>query len=388
MFNYIDIKYIHMMSGYMERFKDVGNGTYNVRCSLCGDSKKSEIKARGYFYLSENNNYRYKCFNCAVNISLGELLREVNISLYNEYNLEIFKEKNLYKKGPAKSKKVESIKDIVKDYTQEALSDKVLKTFISISELADDHPARSYLISRSIPIDMMNQLFYCDNLSKSVSLMPNYGHKQAPEMQGIILPYYDSENKFVAFQIRNLDSNSNLRYLTYDLVDNHIHIYNYNNIKSDTPVYVFEGAFDSMCCINGTAASGSSIDAKLSEIKKKNKDVVIVYDNDYKYNVEIANQLLKIIENGYKVVLYNDMMNKYKDVNNYVKASNVSPEELTKYLERCTYNGLEAKLQIIKQYKDRGLSLWQKQNSTPKTKRQRINKNLLTQAKKDSPFMI
>ena len=43
-FTYIDEKYIKLLSSYLDRFKDVGNNTYNCRCIYCGDSQKSLLK--------------------------------------------------------------------------------------------------------------------------------------------------------------------------------------------------------------------------------------------------------------------------------------------------------------------------------------------------------
>lgn len=41
----------------------------NLRCPVCGDSKKSASKRRGWVYLSGKGNPSYHCFNCGANMS-------------------------------------------------------------------------------------------------------------------------------------------------------------------------------------------------------------------------------------------------------------------------------------------------------------------------------
>ena len=87
-FTYIDEKYIKQLSSYVDRFKDMGNNTYNCRCPYCGDSQKSLLKARGYFYVSTNGRWRYKCHNCAKSTNLAGLIEHVDPLLYKEYIME------------------------------------------------------------------------------------------------------------------------------------------------------------------------------------------------------------------------------------------------------------------------------------------------------------
>ena len=89
--DYIDVKYINLLSPRLEKFKKVKPNLYNCRCPLCGDSKRNKTKARGYFYQIKNNT-NYKCHNCGVNISLSNMLKEVDPVMQKEYVFEKFKE--------------------------------------------------------------------------------------------------------------------------------------------------------------------------------------------------------------------------------------------------------------------------------------------------------
>ena len=384
-FNYIDEKYIRQLSMYTERFKEVGNGTYNCRCLYCGDSSKSIFKARGYFYLNDNNNWRYKCHNCAINVNLSEFLKYVSMSLYEEYRFEVIQD---YREEKKLTKRIETPKEnINKVSVEDTLHNmKILKSMKRLDELEDDNPGVKYILDRLIPTDRMNQLYYTDSLKSVVQHISAYDLNRVPDIKGIIIPYFNN-GLLESFQIRNIDKQSDMRYLTYDIAKSPSHIYNYENIKTDKKVFIFEGAFDSMFCENGVAASGASILQKLDKIKEVNKDLVVVFDNDYKTNDEIMELLLNIIEKEYSVVLFDNEMNGYKDINAYVKDKNKSVKEVTEYLHRCTYSDLGAKMFLASQKRDRGSLRWANESTslTQKKKHKKISKNL---ERKNTPFTI
>ena len=47
---YVDTKYIALVSGRLEKFKQKNENLFNFRCPYCGDSSKNRNRARGYFY--------------------------------------------------------------------------------------------------------------------------------------------------------------------------------------------------------------------------------------------------------------------------------------------------------------------------------------------------
>ena len=48
--DFIDVKYINLISSRLPKFKKVKPYLYNFRCPICGDSQKEKNKARGYLY--------------------------------------------------------------------------------------------------------------------------------------------------------------------------------------------------------------------------------------------------------------------------------------------------------------------------------------------------
>ena len=71
---YIDQKYLLLVSSQLKQFKKKNDGLYNFRCPYCGDSKKSQTKARGFMFRKENSMI-YKCHNCGVGASLKNFLK-------------------------------------------------------------------------------------------------------------------------------------------------------------------------------------------------------------------------------------------------------------------------------------------------------------------------
>ena len=90
---WIDTKYAGLISSSLPLFKVKQNNPYmaNFRCPICGDSKKSKFKARGYLFTKKNELF-YKCHNCGYGSSFGKLLKHVNSSLYDQYTLERYKQ--------------------------------------------------------------------------------------------------------------------------------------------------------------------------------------------------------------------------------------------------------------------------------------------------------
>ena len=89
---YIDQKYLLLVSSQLKQFKKKSDGLYNFRCPYCGDSQKSQTKARGFMFRKENTMI-YKCHNCGVGASFKNFLKQVDSKISNEYILERYKKK-------------------------------------------------------------------------------------------------------------------------------------------------------------------------------------------------------------------------------------------------------------------------------------------------------
>jgi len=89
--DYVDVKYINLISSRLQKFKKVKNNLYNFRCPICGDSQKNKNKTRGYLYQVKNNT-NFKCHNCGINISFNNFLKQLDSASYKQYTYEKLKE--------------------------------------------------------------------------------------------------------------------------------------------------------------------------------------------------------------------------------------------------------------------------------------------------------
>ena len=68
--NYIDTKYISLISPRLRNFTKKGDYLWNFSCPFCGDSQKNQRKARGFIYRTKNDLF-YKCHNCSHGTNLS-----------------------------------------------------------------------------------------------------------------------------------------------------------------------------------------------------------------------------------------------------------------------------------------------------------------------------
>ena len=109
----IEQQYIMNIASQLQHFKTVEpNKTYNFRCNVCGDSDKNELKTRGYFFYSPQDDiYMMKCHNCSVAYSFQHYLKVYFENEYKDLRTQIFKERGIRQFEP-KTKKDFKVDDI------------------------------------------------------------------------------------------------------------------------------------------------------------------------------------------------------------------------------------------------------------------------------------
>ena len=65
---YVEVKYINIVSSKLRNFKKKSDSVFNFSCPLCGDSKVKKNKARGYF-IENKGTFVFHCHNCTVSLS-------------------------------------------------------------------------------------------------------------------------------------------------------------------------------------------------------------------------------------------------------------------------------------------------------------------------------
>jgi transcription elongation factor Elf1 len=315
--DFVDVKYINLISSRLQKFKKVKNNLYNFRCPLCGDSQKNKNKARGYLYQVKNNT-NFKCHNCGANISFNNFLKQLDLTIHKQYIFEKFKEGNTGRNFTAEEPKFhfESPK---------------FKSKLDLPKASENPDAKSYLENRKLNPD---KFYYSDKFKEwTNSLQPTFDSIENDEPRIIIPLFY--QNTLVGFQGRALGF-SKIKYITIMLDDDAPKIYGLDEVKKDQTVYITEGPFDSTFISNAIALCGADGDVSKWSIG----DCVWIYDNEPR-NAEIHRRIEHCISNGEKVVIWPSSI-KEKDINEMI----LSGLNVQSVIESNTYSGLEAKLKF------------------------------------------
>ena len=146
---------------------------------------------------------------------------------------------------------------------------------------------------------------------------------------------YDESKTLIGFQGRSLGPNS-VKYITVMLNEEAPKIYGLDSIKTEKPIYIVEGPFDSSLIENSVAMCGSDIDIGSFGWS----DYIWVFDNEPR-NREIVNRISKTIDRGDKIVIWPSTVTE-KDVNDMT----MSGHNVMNLLESNTYSGLKAKIKF------------------------------------------
>ncbi len=88
--SYIDSKFLNILSPQLLKFRKTADNLWNFRCPYCGDSQKSRSKARGFVYRKKNDLF-FKCHNCGMGTTLGNLIKYLDSKLHKDYIMERYK---------------------------------------------------------------------------------------------------------------------------------------------------------------------------------------------------------------------------------------------------------------------------------------------------------
>jgi transcription elongation factor Elf1 len=315
--DFVDVKYINLISVKFQKFKKVKHNLYNFRCPICGDSQKNKNKARGYLYQVKNNT-NFKCHNCGINISFNNFLKQIDNVIYKQYTFEKFKEghtgKNFIVEEPVF--KFEAPK---------------FKSKINLPKASSNFDAKKYLESRKLNPD---NYYYTEKFKEWTNSLRQTFDSTDKDEQRIIIPLF-YQNNLVGFQGRALGP-SKVKYITIMLDDDAPKIYGLDEVQKSETVYVTEGPFDSTFVRNAIALCGADGDVTKWGIR----DCVWIYDNEPR-NTEILSRISRVIENGQKVVIWPSTI-KEKDINDMV----LSGLDVQNVIESNIYSGLEAKLKF------------------------------------------
>tara|TARA_E500000318_G_scaffold283_1_gene367 strand:+ start:10220 stop:11212 length:993 start_codon:yes stop_codon:yes gene_type:complete len=323
--DFIDVKYINLISSQLQKFKKVKPYLYNFRCPICGDSKKNKNKARAFLYRVKNNS-NFKCHNCGLSVSFNTFLKQFDIETHKKYIFEKFKDGKTGKNFTS-----ESPEDIFSRMNSSKPKFRK-KIEVNLPDAFDISISKKYLESRSI---FSGSFYYAKNFKEFVNTLKPGTFKDVEfGEERIVIPLVRND-KLIGFQGRALSKNP-IKYLTIMLDEDEPKIYGLDTINKDLPVYVVEGPFDSTFLNNSVALCGSDGDVSCIE----GSDIVLVYDNEPR-NKEIVGRIERAIEGGKRVVIWpNNIVE--KDINDMVLAGH----KVQDLVESNTFTGLQAKLKF------------------------------------------
>jgi len=260
----------------------------------------------------------FKCHNCGASMTLSNFIKHVDPVLHKQYVFERFKDGHT---GRA---------TVVEEPTFNFEAPK-FKRKLKLPKASEDPRPSGYLTARKINPD---NFYYTEHFKKFAnSLKPTFDSEKYDEHRIIIPLYY--EKNLIGFQGRSIDP-SPIKYITVMLDDDAPKIYGLDTIRTDKPIYIVEGPFDSTFVENSVAMCGA--DVNVGSLGWS--DCVWIYDNEPR-NREITNRISKTIDRGEKVVIWPENIDD-KDINDMV----MSGLDVMSVIESNTYSGLEAKLKF------------------------------------------
>ena len=329
--SYIDIKFLNLLSTRLQKFKRKSENLFNFRCPHCGDSKKSVSKARGFVYKKKNDMF-FKCHNCGVGQTLGNLIKFLDPTMHKEYVFERFKD------GKVESEKPEFDFTPSKILKTKTAHERTLESLKRFDQLVTTHPAKKFLFDRLIPKIHWDKFFFCPNFYEwTNSIIPN----KFPSLKGdhprVIIPFYDRAGKFFAFQGRAFGKEQP-KYITIKFDETKQKIYALDRIDLNKPVMITEGPIDSLFLDNAIALAGADAVVNIQQ-----KQCTMIFDNEPR-NKQIIDRMKKVVDKKFNLVVWPKSLD-IKDINDMIIAGYTSAKIQT-IISNNTYCGLEALQQI------------------------------------------
>lgn len=335
--DWLNHKYIGIISTRLDKFKRKSANLYNFRCPVCGDSQKNPNIARAYIY-EKKGSQMFHCHNCSATMSVPNFIKSIDQNVYNEMQME----KLQGKKTPEQIDYETFINKMKKPVF---LKSGPLKGLKKVSQLSPDHRIKKLVDERRIPTPYHSVLFSCPNFKSYVNgILPNKFDSASLERDEtrLLIPFFDSNKNMHAFQGRALGNNA-VKYITIIIDESVPKVYGLDRVNFDRTVYVLEGPIDSMFIPNSIATAGGDLVSAISTFPKNN--IVVVYDNESR-SKETIKKLDKAILQGYNVVIWPENL-EHKDINDMVLAG-LSPEFIVHIMKTNTYRDLAAKMAMTK----------------------------------------
>jgi len=246
--------------------------------------------------------------------------------MWEEYNLEKFKANS----GTTKRRVIDTTV-----FKKPVFKSTITIDLPKVSELNNQHPARTYLTERGISQEKLSKFYFAEKFKEWTNTLKQTYESIDSEESRIVIPLLDEEGNLFGYQGRSLKPKDKLRYVTVMLSDDVPKVYGLNEIEKSSPVYVTEGPIDATFLRNAIAMCGSDVDLRSFDYQ-----FVFVFDNEPR-NKQIVEKIAKSALNGDRVVIWPSTI-KEKDINDMVLAGH----NVETVIKSHTYQGLEAQVKL------------------------------------------
>jgi hypothetical protein len=303
---YIQHQFVQRVGAQLPNFKQskAQVWTFSHSCETKHAHKKQ--KSRANFFM-HNGDVLFKCYHCGIAFGLESFLKEEAPALYSEYRLAGYRDRE----------QSHPIKPVVEDTKpEEILVDANLEGLIPVLKLPPSSSVIRYLERRCIPRDKYHLLFVAKNFYQ-------WATKYKPEFKDIedtsprlVLPYFDVHGRVLGFTARTFAKDVEPRYIHLRIDKNCDFIYGTERIDPSKTIYVFEGQIDALFVENAVGIGNANYAIPFVQAIKTN--CIIVPDNDWKRNSQVAKQLKKAIKDGFRICFIPDTVDG-KDSNDWAK---------------------------------------------------------------------
>jgi hypothetical protein len=317
------------MSSSLQRFKWTRENLANCRCPLCGDSDKSKIKARGYFY-KKGNDFFYRCHNCGIGHNIYNMLDRVVPNLCKQYALERY---TVGEDGNSNYKKLTK-EELYPFSTKIEFS--TIKYYTPIDELHTNHRCVSYLNRRNIPKNRWCDFGYTSHFgefAKQFNDEYDFG-----EEERLIIFIRDETGNIIGAQGRAFIDNKNIpKYITIRKKDDPYLLFGVDRLDKSLPISVVEGPIDSLFIPNAIACLGLG---KFNDVADKYPDAIFIVDNEPR-NKEVVKTIEDLIDKNVKVCIFPHNY-QGKDINDMCRMNGKA--NVLKVISENIFSGVKAKL--------------------------------------------
>lgn len=302
----------------------IGN-KYNFRCPLCGDSKKSSQKRRGWYYLQSHS---YYCFNCSTGMSGIRFLEAISGQEYEEIKRE-------YLRLFAKSKQDFSLSSRYEIPSEEPSIFELKSIVLPEWKNPLSENAKAYLDQRLVT-------------KAPFFNTPLYTWTNKKQQEYILIPW-QLNGVDAYYQLNDFEKHGAMKYLFPK--DKKKLIAGLDNIDISWPyIIVFEGFYDSLFVKNGICSGTKSItdyQLKLIQERYPKHQICISFDND-RSGLESMVKLIKQ-NKDFKFFRWFNENTSEKDINDYIKAKgDVNIFTDPKKLQRMIVDQLVMKMWLIR----------------------------------------